>query len=205
MFNYYIRKIFVSLCSIAGMFILFALLVWAVPVSESVKNGIDICLHTLIPSLFVFMCISSFFMKTDLLRFILYPFSLLCSKLFKTDVSLGPLLFMSLVGGYPIGAKLISELVTQGKLKRKDADRLLCFCVNAGPAFLIGAVALPIFRSQTLGLVLFVCNLISFFIIGILTGIGKEPIKAAAEEKKKDFSFSLVDSVYSSIKPIPSL
>ena len=43
-----------------------------------------------------------------------------------------------ILGGYPTGAACIAQSHRQGRLDRQQAEFLLCFCNNAGPAFLFG-------------------------------------------------------------------
>lgn len=152
--------------------VIVVVLIYSKVISNYIKDGLIICLDILIPSMFIFLVISDFCQKTRALDLILKPFSYVCGKLFNLDYSLGPTLIFSLICGYPAGIHLISELVLKNRIDRKTATRMLYFCVNSGPAFLIGGISIPIFNNIIPGIILFTSQIISFFIIGTLCSIG---------------------------------
>jgi hypothetical protein len=45
------------------------------------------------------------------------------------------------LGGYPVGAKCVSDLYCNGTLSKHEAERMLAFSSNAGPSFLFGMVS----------------------------------------------------------------
>lgn len=165
---YTFLKRLTPLTSLLLLFILGLFLLFSKPVAAGASEGIFLCLQILIPSLFIFLILSDFCVKTGILNFVLKPFGKLCEKLFHTDPNLGPLLFMSLICGYPVGAKLLRDLAQAQKISPQTAGRLLAFSVNAGPAFLIGSVSIPLFGSVSYGFVIFLSQIIAFFIVGIL-------------------------------------
>ena len=55
---------------------------------------------------------------------------------------------MSLIGGFPIGAKMTAELYCDGRLTENQAQRLNMFCMNAGPAFTVTAVGVSMLSSR---------------------------------------------------------
>lgn len=70
------------------------------------------------------------------------------------------------IGGYPIGAKILCDLVKNGRITAKDAQKALCFSYSPGPAFCLGAVSPVVFRNSILGWItyfsIFLANLIIF-------------------------------------------
>ena len=102
------------------------------------------------------------------------------------DEELCAVFVLSNIGGYPVGAKLLSELVRQERLSEKDAGRMMCFCFGSGPGFMIGIAGMKIFNSAGAGLALFgAC-----FAAALLTAAfvrSRGPI----ELKKADRSFEL--------------
>lgn len=103
------------------------------------QNGVQLCLITVIPSLF------PFFVLSILLNSTLYGFQLpflgKIGQLCGIPTGSEPLLLSGLLGGYPVGAQGIAEAYKAGQLSRQTAQRMLAFCNNAGPAFLFGMVA----------------------------------------------------------------
>jgi hypothetical protein len=56
-----------------------------------------------------------------------------------------------MIGGFPTGARTLSAMVGAGKMRRQDAERMLAFCVNPGPAFVLVAVGQKMFGSPQIG------------------------------------------------------
>ena len=72
---------------------------------------------------------------------------------------------LSLVAGYPVGAKLLSECCLNREISREKAEKMLYYCVNGGPAFIIGAVGVGIFGNKKIGFILFLCHIIAAVIM----------------------------------------
>ena len=52
------------------------------------------------------------------------------------------MVLIGLLGGYPVGAQCVAQAYESKKLGKSDAERMLGFCNNAGPAFIFGIVSL---------------------------------------------------------------
>jgi len=76
-----------------------------------------------------------------------------------------PAMVLSFLGGYPLGAALLADLVERKQLSAREASLLLCFSVNAGPAFLLTAVGSGFLASRTSGALLLGANLLSSGVI----------------------------------------
>lgn len=106
---------------------------------EGARLGADLCLRTVIPSLFPFFVLSILltgsFLGTSM--GILRPLGRLCGIPRGTE----SLLLAGFLGGYPVGAQAISSAYHAGHIQNEDAQRMLAFCNNAGPSFLFGMAA----------------------------------------------------------------
>ena len=71
--------------------------------------------------------------------------------IFKIPGAGGFALAVGLISGYPVGAKVVCEMRLQGDLTRMQAQRLAAFANNAGPLFILGAVAVGMFGNSHLG------------------------------------------------------
>lgn len=100
------------------------------------QEGIVLCLRTVIPSLFPFMIISVY--MTPALTGQRFACLRPLGKAFQIPSGAENILLIGMLGGYPVGAQLVSAAREEGFLSRKTADRMLAFCSNAGPAFLFG-------------------------------------------------------------------
>jgi len=125
------------------------------------KNGIEISINTLIPSLFPFTFLSIFLSTSGLCEKIFYYPSLILSKMFKKDISYFTLFFVSILGGYISAAKCVSQYYQKGIISKKSAETLICCYTNAGPSFLISAIGVGMFFSISLGIILYISSIIS--------------------------------------------
>lgn len=158
------------------LIVFFGLITNSTACIDGVSKGLDICLRVIIPSLFVFTVCS-----LCLLRFcgtfIGSLFAPVLSPIFNISTA-GVLPFLlGLLGGYPIGAKLTAELYLSGKLEKGEAERLLSFCNNAGPMFIIGAVGSGFLGNAKTGAMLYIIHILSAVTVGIVTGIFAPPVK----------------------------
>lgn len=135
------------------------------PCKEGVIRGILLCGRVIIPSLFPFtVCIlgllnSSFF---DFFEFL----SPITKKLFSLSGKEFSYFILSLLGGYPVGAKLLSE----SEIPKEKASFMLNYCVNGGPAFIVSAVGLGILSSKEMGYVLLLSHILSAVILCMALG-----------------------------------
>lgn len=100
-------------------------------------DGIELCLKTVIPALFPFFVLSSAFLRN------MASFSVLdrlCVFVFGLPRGAGALAFPCFLGGYPVGAQCVYETYANDMLSKMEAEKLLAFCSNAGPAFLFGVI-----------------------------------------------------------------
>lgn len=77
-------------------------------------------------------------------------------------------LALGLCGGYPVGARTAAELVENGALSRDEGERLLAFCNNAGPGFLLGVCGAGVFSSSRAGAALYLIHVAAALCAGLL-------------------------------------
>jgi hypothetical protein len=87
-------------------------------------QGIALCTATVIPSLFPFFVLSIY----------------LTGNLSGRSGYL-PILLSGFLGGYPVGAQVVTENWKTGRISQETANKMLMFCSQAGPSFLFGMVA----------------------------------------------------------------
>ena len=101
--------------------------------------GLELCIRTVLPSLFPFFVFSSLLINAVSrvqLRF-LRPLE----KLLRISKGSAGYFLVGILGGYPVGAKSIAEGWRAGQISKAEAQRLLGFCNNAGPSFIFGMAA----------------------------------------------------------------
>ena len=140
-------------------------------VAAGALSGVQLCLQTVIPSLFCFMVLTGFLINSGLYRLISLPLGPLTKGLFCLPPSMGSVVLLSLIGGYPMGAKSIAGLLEQGRLDRATAQRMLPFCCCAGPSFIITAVGSGMFGSAQAGILLYLVQLFVSILLGAVLGM----------------------------------
>jgi hypothetical protein len=150
------------------------LIIFAKDVGEAVKFYIDVCLTAIIPSMFAFMVLSTFIVSTGIYRVLSRPFGWISRKVFRIPAEFFSIFMLSCIAGYPIGAKLLAEIVRESPDKKDLAAHLQCFCFMGGPAYFCGIISLSLFGNIIFGLIIFAVIFTVNVIIGILSGIIRE-------------------------------
>ena len=129
------------------------------------KSGIQLCLETAIPSLLPFLILSKYL--SGALGAIKLPLLSSISKGCGIPAEMGSILWVGLLGGYPVGAQRVSEAYLQKMIDKNTAERLLGFCNNAGPAFIFG-ISNTIFNRFGIGWTILLIQLCACILTGFL-------------------------------------
>ncbi len=159
------RKICV-IFMIIGFFIL--LIVNSERVQWGVKAALVLCYRTVIPSLFPFLVLSSLLTESGFPKICAKYLAPVMKPLFSVGGAGAFPFIVGLVSGYPVGAKTIGSLYMNGTLAKDESERLLAFCNNAGPLFVIGAVGVGMLKSLKVGIYLYLIHVVSAILVGIL-------------------------------------
>lgn len=155
---------------------------------HGMQAGIDLCLRTLIPSLFPFFLLSILITSSLLgksLKF-LGPIGRLCGIPSGAE----SLLAVGLLGGYPVGAQNVALAYRNGCLSKTDAERMISFCNNAGPAFLFGIIGAA-FDSLWVPWALWGIHVVSAVLIGAISNPGIQPDKVRVPQQSITLSQAL--------------
>ena len=163
---------------LAALCALFVLIFASDRVIASAAYGLRLCWELILPSLFPFFVVSALLSRLDFPGLAGRRLAPLAKKLFHVSGMGATALFIGLTGGYPLGASYLAELEEQGRLSPRETERLLGFCNNSGPAFLVGAIGAGIFHSTRIGLLLYVSHGLAAILAGILLR-GDEPFPEA--------------------------
>ena len=173
---------------------------------DACRDALEMCARLLIPSLFPFFVLSGFLNRLGLpglLGQILAPFA---SKLFGVSGAGASAFVIGLMGGYPSGAAYIADMERSGSITVREAERLLAFCNNSGPAFIVGAVGLGVFSSVRYGLILYGIHALSAFLTGLVFR-GKHPCREIQDVQldTSDPALALVGAVRQAVASILSV
>lgn len=203
----FVKTIHKSSLKNGGLFLLMigaamALLTWPQAVAGGVSRGLSICGTVIIPSLFPFLVLAGFLVRSGISGALGRRLEKVTRFLFGLPGCCAAGILVGFIGGYPAGGTAVGELVQQGSITREEGRRMLRFCVNAGPAFIISAVGAGMLGNVRLGVVLFAAHILAALLLGIgarlLEGCRKgkkEEPKIAAKPAKMPVPAAFVESV----------
>ena len=136
--------------------------------SGAVRESVSGCLEVVIPALFAFTVLSVYLQRSGLYLLAFVPLTKPLSVILRLPGELCAVFLLANIGGYPVGAKLLSELVRAGRLSRRDAGRMLCCCYGSGPSFVIGTAGMVVFCSAAVGGVIYGACLLSSLVFAVV-------------------------------------
>ena len=149
--------------AILGMLLL---MIWSGQAREAAVQGVKLSLEVVFPSLFPFFVLSRRLTRSGILR--LSRGNRLCGRLFGVSAAGMGALLMGFCGGYPLGVDTVCGLYQSGQLGREEAQRLIRFVNNTGPAFFFGMVGAVLFQSARVCGVLYLIHVLSAVLTGLL-------------------------------------
>lgn len=160
-------------------------------------SGLVTCASVVIPSLFPFLIVSNFVALSPSCSSVMRVLSPVMRHVFRLPACAAPAVLFGFFGGYPVGCSVAAGLYQKGSIDAEQAQRITCFCVNAGPAFVITAVGTVMLGNTRTGVVLFLSVLLSGIILGFALGLTAP--KPRKKTEKEIFSLTnsqaLVESV----------
>lgn len=136
--------------------------------AQAARDALALCAQVIVPSLFPFFVLSSLIISTGGAEIFAALLGGSMSLLFGLSSAGASAFALGLVGGYPVGARTVGELYARGALRHRDAERLLGFCNNAGPGFILGICGSAVFHSARVGVYLYLVHVAAALFSGML-------------------------------------
>ena len=190
------------------LFLLLLLLGHSVFVRETMEQALSLCAHCVIPSLFPFLAASSLLLSLGVQELAAPFLAAWFEPLFRVRGEGAAAFLLGLIGGYPIGARTAAELYQHQRLTRAETERLLHFCNNSNPVFLLSVLGTGVFGSLRIGLWLWLIHLAAALLTGLcFRGNGREPYPQSprpiqAPPPLPDFPSAFVSAVNSALSAI---
>jgi len=172
------------------------LLIWGKRFSTGVTDGLALAAGVFIPAMlpyyFVVALVGASLAGLGIRRIT----SPLCRKMRFSEAA-GSVMLMGLLGGYPAGAMAVGDACQKGELDAGQAQRLMLFCTNAGPGFVIGAVGEVMLGSTKAGILLYCAHLLATLTIMIVSNCKAKPLSKPAKSTARPlpFAVALTESV----------
>ncbi len=167
---------------------------------NSAASAFGLWFESVLPSLFPFLVACLLLMRLGVAK--------KCSKLFApimrplfglSGICAFPFL-LGLLAGYPVGAKMTAQLYEQKQLSLSEARKLLNFCNNPGPLFVVGTVGTGFFHTPLWGYAMLCSIALGSICTGICFRFQKSsplclPATATAHTEHQPFGFMLSASI----------
>ena len=187
----------------------------------SALEGVKLWALAVLPSLLPFFFFTTLLAKIGATERIARTLKNPCERIFGTSGYAAYAFLMSILSGYPVGAKIIGDLGENGLIDETDATKMSAFCSTSGPLFIVGSVGVGMFGSAAAGKLLFLVHALSALITGLIFrfyGRAKIPttrtskdtpqtgrLQVSSAKTKAENGNALYDCVYSSVISIATV
>ena len=144
------------------------LLLCSADAAQAVRDALALCVQSVIPALFPFFVVSSLFIALGCAAVLGRSLAPIMRRLFGVSGAGGTAFLLGIIGGYPVGGRTAGELYRSGQCEREECERLLAFCNNAGPSFILGIAGLGCFGSVRVGAWLYLIHVGAAVMVGLL-------------------------------------
>lgn len=182
-----------------ALFFLILLLIDSKNCIRLASEGLLIWYQNMIPTLFPFMILSGFMVLSGLSLKLGLWLKPVMGFLFPLPPQMLYVIFMGYLCGFPMGAKIITDMLKTKQLTLKQSEYLLAFCNNIGPLYMFGYV-IPLFPQKNSALFLGAMYLIPLLYGRLLLCFYKPVIRVKPSfQEKHSATFSLSACSVSSI------
>lgn len=134
---------------------------------QAALRGLDLWLRVVFPALLPFFIGTEIMVGVGMVDFISMLLGPLMMPIFGCSGYGSFIWAMSMVSGYPMGAKLTASFRKQNKITKIEGQKILAFASISGPLFMVGAVGIGMFSSAKAGNIILISHYSAAIIIGI--------------------------------------
>ena len=219
-----LREYYPFIMAILATLLTLSLVIFPKEGFQAALDGMHIFWDIVFPSLLPFFVLAEILLGLGVVHFLGVLLEPLMRPLFNVPGVGAFALSMGLAAGYPMDAVITSRFRKMGLCTRTEGERLLAFTNTADPLFILGAVAVGMFASPKLGIILAAAHYLSSFTVGmvfrfyrrgdaptqelaashrapLLTRASRELLKARREDGRS-FGQLMGESVQTSIKTL---
>lgn len=196
------NKLFDMILIISLIILMFSCLIYKTIVFDTISYSLNIWVNTLIPSMFPFFVISDILINYNVDDYIPKFIINIIKKSFNISKNGSSIFLLSLISGFPAGARNIKNYYNKGLINIDEANHLILFTHFSNPIFIMSTVAILFLNNIKYGYIILISHYLGNFIIGILIR-NKSSIDNKNYTKEKcicqNFSKILISSIKSSI------
>ena len=136
--------------------------------TQFMREGLKLCAHAVVPSLFPFMVISELLVASGAGEWILAPLARPLGKLLGLPPAGASSVILGLLCGFPIGARCAILSYKNGKTDKTECERAVACSSIPSAAFLVSTVGATLWKDTKFGLLLYSVAVLSALLSGIL-------------------------------------
>lgn len=135
---------------------------------KATLNGLKLFINSVFVSIFPFLILINIMLSYDGVNIYSKVFGNLLCRPLRLPKCCSVVLIISILCGYPLGAKYASDLYGKKLIDFNTFERLISIASNPSPIFVLGAVGTSMLNSPSMGLLLLISCYLSCFVMGII-------------------------------------
>ena len=189
-------KKIVSLFIIIGFFVI--MLIFPRQTFEGASNGLLLWFQIVLPTLLPFIILSNLLIHTNGVTYISAIVKPFVQRLFRVSDYGCYAVFVGFFCGYPMGAKVVADLIQTEKISQQEGQYLLSFCNNTSPMFIISFIVMQNLKNESLLLgtlvILYLAPVVCSFLFRRLYKIQTRMSSQKIHNHTFDFDFQIFDT-----------
>lgn len=134
----------------------------------AVFGGLLIYVQNVLPALFPFIFFTKLLTMLGTSDALSKGLARPCNALFRTSSATAYIISMSMMCGYPIGAKLAEEFYLRGEINSHECEKITATASTVGPIFVIGTVGTLLMGNKIFGYIILASHILGSIICGII-------------------------------------
>ena len=132
------------------LFLFIVMLLFPKATFDGASEGLLLWFQIVLPTLFPFMIVSNLFINTNSVFYISRMLKPFLQRLFRISEQACYVVLIGFLCGYPMGAKVISDLISNNYISKEEGKYLLSFCNNTSPMFIISFIVMQNFKLKSI-------------------------------------------------------
>ena len=168
---------------------------------EATLDGFMLFGTKVFPSLFPFFLLTKILTALGVGSLCSKIFSRPIESLYKTSPLSGYILSISMISGYPVGARLVTDYASNGYLSNDEVKTIISFTSTSGPLFILGTVGVKMLGNYKAGMIIMASHFIATILNGLLyrgkssNNLSILPIEEMPESFINDAIYSTITSM----------
>ena len=157
--------------TILSIFIMFIIVLLIIDPQKNINacfDGLSLWATAILPTLLPFFFLTGILASLGFLQKLGKLFAPITTRLFNTDGISGYVYLISIISGYPVGAKTTADLYENNLISKGQAFKITTFTSTSGPLFIVGTVGISMFGSAKLGYLILISHILGAFLNGLI-------------------------------------